>query len=30
MTWIADVLPIGVGTSVDFTVRGDKMLISKV
>jgi antitoxin component of MazEF toxin-antitoxin module len=27
---IADVLSIGAGTSVDFTIRGDKMIISKV
>jgi hypothetical protein len=27
---IADALSIGAGTSVDFTVRDDKMIISKV
>jgi hypothetical protein len=30
MPWIADALSIGAGTSVDFMVRGEKMMISKV
>jgi hypothetical protein len=30
MTWIADVLSIGTGTSVDFTARCGKMVISEV